>query len=273
MRSPKPLSNLTRLLGVLAIFSLLLVATFLMLVLASLLGLPTGAIAAVVLPVSVVASLVALFAKLRRAQALLAQNQQAIVSLNQGDVAAAAKALDELVRISSRHRSIHALARLNRSVVWARQGDPERALSLSLPLLEAGWHERGLKLQAGALVSAVAFPLALLGRTDPAEAVLNTHLARLNSQQVTVTLVARVILLERRERWEEALTLVTGQVAAAEGVFAASSLRTLSALAAFAADRAGKPSPALPWPVANESELRYLTTHWPAFEAWLSRER
>lgn len=119
MRSPKPLSNLTRLLGVLAILSLLVVATFLMLVLASLLGLPIGSIAAIVLPIALIASLIAVSAKLRRAQALLAQNQQAVVSLNQGDVEAAAKALDELLRTSSRHRSIHALTGNPRVDRWA----------------------------------------------------------------------------------------------------------------------------------------------------------
>ncbi len=269
MRAPARLTAPRLAILLLALFGLLLLAAGLLFYLATLAGPPFEWLALVVLLVVLVGSLASVLAKQRRARQLVEQNQQALALINRGDLQGAARLLDDLIAQAATFRALCALFVLNRSVVWTLQGHPEKALELARPILEDDWHKHGLQNHAGAVVGAVATPLILLSRVEEAEALLRASVPSLTPVQLTFVLAARALVAARSERWEEALALISTEAAAAEGVLPARSLRLLSTLATFAAERAGKPAPTLQWPPASATDLGYLADRWPAFAAWL----
>lgn len=275
MDAPMAITHKQRVVGLLAALAVLLIALVAVTnVLADLLGVHATWAMAPVIGITAVACGIAMMRQFGRARRLTAKNQEAVALLNRGEVRAAGALFDECIAGATRLREHRSLFSLNRAATHVQLGAPELALALTQPLVDARVWETGLSTMRAHLVAVHAVANAQLGRLDAAEAMLDEHLGALSESQRGTVLSAQALLWGRRERYDVMAAGLRDGWAAAEAVQPIRALRSLHALAAFAADRVGDDVQRhRHWQAIADrdtAEFAHLGVGWPAFAEFLA---
>ncbi|MDF1565782.1 MAG: hypothetical protein P1V51_22295 [Deltaproteobacteria bacterium] len=234
MKVPRPFPLPLVVALLVAIFGLLGLLTLLTFHLAEQTGLPFEWTIFPVLVLLTFGSVGAVLWKFARARKLVLRNQEAVVLLNQGRPTEAAAIFDALIRESRGLRNLRARFLMNRAVAHLHLDEPEAAVELALPLLQAGWFQGQLAAYHGPGVATALTPLILLDRLEEAEVILRRELPRVPETQRGALLPPRMLLALRRGRRDELLALAIAERSAAEAILPVRALRLVDLLHALA---------------------------------------
>jgi len=256
------------------IFLCLSVMTFACFLLARETGVAFEAVIFPVLGLLFAGSLAGILWKFKKARTLGALNQKAVGLLNQGKTEEAIAILDDIIRRAWMLRAYRAFFMLNRAVACLQLGEPQRALHLARPLLDAGWDRRGLAMARGGGLAVLVTAHALLGELDEAERLLREQLSTMPEPQRPQLLPARLLAACRRQRYAEARELMANEREAAEAVLSVRSLRLAEALDAFASHQLGASKDEIRARIASSSIARsdaaMVARHYPEFAHFLA---
>ncbi|MEM6991246.1 MAG: hypothetical protein AAF721_12130 [Myxococcota bacterium] len=269
------ITNKQRVVGLVAALAVLLVALVALAnVLAELLGVHPTWVMAPVIGVTGVGGAIAVTRQFAHARRLTLKNQEAVALLNRGEVGAAGALFDECIAGAKQLREHRSLFQLNRAATHLQLSAPREALALTQPLVDARVWETGLSTMYPHLVAVHVFANAQLGRLDEAEAMLEEHLGALSESQLGTVLSARAVVWGRRGQYDVMAAGLRDGWASAEALQPVRALRTLHALAAFAADRVGDDAAcARHWRAIEDrdaAEFAYVGMGWPAFEEFVA---
>ena len=200
--------------------------------------------------------------------------------LNSGQVAEAARVLDDLCHRAQSWPEVHALAVHNRAVGYLRQGQTARALSLFGAALNSGCfqNERHPLHQAyPLLLGHLALCYAIQGNLEAAEQWQMLAHEHLPPEKSGMLLVTDVLIGVRRDRYAVMVKDAEAAWLGAEGYLLPASMRGLRLLCAFALaylnaggahteqirqyTEGAKP--------CRPGEFDYLAAQWPEFRTFL----
>ncbi len=209
-----------------------------------------------------------------RAVRLVRANEEAVATLNAGDVQGAAKLFDGLATEARGVPIVHALLVFNRGATAMRLGDIDRAIELTQRAVQSGWIADASLNLASLAGSNMGTCLAIKGDLDAAERWQREAHAAVAPSKRGSLLVLDALIACRRGRYVEAIAQVERDWALAEGGLNAAQLRGVRLLRAFALEQTGGEADEIASLIAGAKPFRtgeqdYLAGSWPEFRAFL----